>query len=124
MSKDSYYFKHDANARHDPKIHALIKAYGIEGYGRYWIILEILRESSHYRLEDKPYVWGSLAQQMLCSVEDVKVFIKDCIEKFELLTTDQGFIYSSPFLLRMMKLDEIREKRSKAGSWDRNKFDE
>lgn len=119
MSKDSYYFKHDANARHDPKIHALLKTYGVEGYGRYWIILEVLRESSHYRIVDKPYMWESLAQQMMCSVEQVKKFVDDCVELFDLLTKDQGFIYSSSFLLRMQKLDEIREKRSRAGSWDR-----
>ena len=51
--KDSRYFKHDANARNDPKIKALLNKYKMEGYGRYWIVVEMLREASHYRLEDK-----------------------------------------------------------------------
>lgn len=120
MSKDSYYFKHDSNARHDPKIQALIKKYKIEGYGRFWIIIEMLRESTHYKLEDKHYVWLSLAEQMLCSVEEVKKFVADCVKEFELLTKEDTFFYSPALLARMIKLDDIRAKRSKAGAWERD----
>lgn len=119
MAKDSYYFQHDSNARYDPKIQALIKKYGIEGYGRYWILIEILRDSSNYKLEDKSYVWLSLAEQMLCSVEDIKKFVNDCIKEFELIEKIDKLFYSPSLLCRMLKLDDIRQKRSKAGSWDR-----
>jgi hypothetical protein len=109
--KDAYYFKHDANARHDPKIKALINKYGIEGYGRFWIILEVLRESNGYKLEDEEYIWQALAEQMKTTTEEVKVFLSDCINKFKLFTENDGFIYSLPFLERMSKLEEIRQKR-------------
>ena len=49
MSKDAYYFKHDAHARHDPKIRALINKYGLDGYGKFWVIIEMLREETTYK---------------------------------------------------------------------------
>ena len=115
MGKDAYYFKHDSNARNDPKIQALIHKYGIEGYGRYWVILEMFRDEATYKLEDKSYVWKSIAQNIFSPEEEARKFIKDCIEEFELFIQDDGFFYSASFLLRMQKLDEIRAKRSRAG---------
>ena len=112
--KDAYYFKHDSNARHDPKIKSLIGKYGIEGYGRFWVIIEMLRESTGYKLEDEEYIWDALAQQLQCSVSDAKAFIKDCVEKFKLFVQEDGYFYSLSLLERMMKLDEIREKRKMA----------
>lgn len=114
MPKDSYYFKHDSNARNDPKIRALIQKYGLEGYGRFWIIIEILRESSKYKIETEEYMWYALAEQMHCTIENAQLFIKDCIEKFKLFTQEDGFFYSCSLLERMNKLDEIRAKRIRA----------
>ena len=116
--KDAYYFKHDSNARHDPKVKALISKYGIEGYGRFWVIIEMLRESATYKLEDEEYIWNALAEQMHCDTKEVRTFIKDCIEKFKLFVQDDGFFYSASFLKRMSALDEIRHKR-KMAAYDR-----
>ncbi len=93
----------------------------MEGYGRYWVIVEELRSARGYKLEDKPYIWLSLAEQMSTSVEQVKKFVKDCVSEFELFVQDDGFFYSAGLLDRMIKLDEIRSKRSQAGSWDRDR---
>lgn len=122
MLKDAYYFKHDSNARNDPKIKALINKYGIEGYGRFWIVIEMLRESSNYKLEDEEYIWDALAEQMKCSVAEVKDFIDDCSKKFRLFNQENGFFYSEALLTRMAKLDEIRQKRKYAAEvrWDKD----
>lgn len=113
---EDYYFKHDQNARHNPKIKALIKEYGIEGYGRYWIILESMRRQSNYKIEDKEYIWLALAEDMNITIDEVKKFVQDCVDKFSLFYKDEnGFFYSESFLLRMIKLDEIRVKRAEAG---------
>lgn len=112
--KDAYYFKHDSNARNDPKIKALIHKYGIEGYGRFWIIIEMLRESSNYKLEDEVYMWDALAEQMKCSVDETKKFVEDCCEIFKLFIQADGFFYSMALTVRMEKLDEIRQKRKYA----------
>jgi len=50
MKKDAYYFPHFSNARNDSKILKLRRILGIEGYGIYFMLLEILREQSEFKL--------------------------------------------------------------------------
>jgi len=54
MNKDAFYFPHFSNARNDRKILRLRRELGTEGYGIYFMILEILRDSTDYKypLED------------------------------------------------------------------------
>ena len=49
--KDAYYFSHDSNARHDPRIIKLRRQYGAEGYGVFFMLVEILREQDDYTLD-------------------------------------------------------------------------
>ena len=42
MSKDAYYFTHDSNAKDDPKCALLIDQLGMEGYGIYWMLIEVV----------------------------------------------------------------------------------
>jgi uncharacterized protein YdaU (DUF1376 family) len=42
----AYYFKHDDNARRDPKIIRLLRIKGMKGYGIYWALVEILHEQN------------------------------------------------------------------------------
>jgi len=46
------YFPHDGGARRDPKVLALCMKYGIEGYGIYFMILEMIFEGKLYRITD------------------------------------------------------------------------
>ena len=105
---DARYFTHDDNARHDPKIQALLKKYGLEGYGRFWVIIETMRASKGYKIKEKKYVFEALAEQMHCKIEEVKEFIKDCIEEFELFIKEDDFFYSESLITRMAKLDCLR----------------
>ena len=50
MSKDAYYFSHDSNARNDQRLMKVRMKYGMEGYGIYFGIIEILREQAEYTL--------------------------------------------------------------------------
>lgn len=54
MDKDAYYFPHFSNARHDRKLKRARKELGVEGYGIYFMLLEILRDQENFRypLED------------------------------------------------------------------------
>ena len=61
--KDAYFFSHDCNARNDPKILALRSVYGAEGYGVYFMLVEILREQPEYRLSVNKYIWNTLATE-------------------------------------------------------------
>ena len=116
MGKDAYYFSHDAGARHDPKVSAMRAKYGAEGYGRYWILVEMMREQADYRLCcNKPYTWSAYAQQMGCDAEQAQEFVEDCIATYELFASDGESFWSESLLRRMEKLDEIRKKRQRAG---------
>lgn len=121
MSKDAYYFKHDANARRDPKIRSLMRKYGAAGYGWYWIIVENLREATGYQLRYDKVTLESLADDMRSSVEEVRDFIDFlCSEDIKLFIKNPGdggppSFYSLSLMLRMNHLDEIRQKRVEAG---------
>lgn len=114
MEKDARYFTHDDNARHDPKIRALIKKYGMKGYGMFWIIVEMMREAKGYKIKHKKYVYDALAEQMQCKEEEVKAFIKDCIDEFELFVKEDDYFYSETLVERMAKLDHLRNNRVRA----------
>ena len=49
MKKDAYYFPHFSNARQDRKVRRLRKELGIEGYGIYFMLLEVLRDQMDFK---------------------------------------------------------------------------
>lgn len=126
MSKDAYYFKHDANARRDPKIRSMMRKYGAAGYGWYWIIIENLRESTGYRLRYDDVTLESLSDDMKSTLQETRDFIdylcSDNLKLFIKTENESGppHFYSMSLMLRMNHLDLIREKRAKAGSWIRD----
>lgn len=48
MSKETFWFSHDFNARNDPKIQKLVRRHGMAGYGIFWCIVEMLQEQDGY----------------------------------------------------------------------------
>ncbi len=113
MASNVGYFTHDHNARNDPKIRALLKKYKAEGYGRFWMIIETMRETRGYKIPEKDYIYESFAEQMQCTTQEIKQFIRDCIEKFELFTQENGFFYSESLIERMAKLENLRLGRQR-----------
>lgn len=113
MVKDAYYFSHDCNARNDPKILAIISRYGMEGYGRYWVLIEMLREQSNYKLMANAWLWDSVAMAMKCEANAAEKFVNDCIELGLLILDD--FLYSPSLLRRMETFESTKKSRSDAG---------
>lgn len=124
-SKDAYYFSHDSNARNDEKILAMRSVYGLEGYGMYFMIIEILREQTGYAIEVNKYVYGSLAIQLQSSVKKVEKFINDCVNEFSLLTIKDDFLFSESLLRRMEIVDTVSQKRKNASMtrWNNKNID-
>ena len=114
--KDAYYFSHDSNARNDTKILTMRCDYGLEGYGMYWIIIEVLRDEGEYRLKYDDSTFKALAMQMHCKVDAIKSFIEKCINEYELFCNDESYFWSDSLLRRMNKLEEVREKRKQAAN--------
>ncbi len=115
MDKDAFFFPHDANARHDPKVLEMRYVYGAEGYGWYWIIVEMLREQKDYRLKQcGEFFYHALAMQMHCTVDAAHKFVDDCINQFNLFQSDGDFFWSNSLIRRMKSKDEKSEKARQA----------
>lgn len=117
--KDAYFFSHDYNARNDPKILALRSVYGAEGYGVYFMLVEILREQPDYKLAVNKYIWSTLAMQMQVEASKLEQIINDCCTEFSengntLLVNDGEYLYSASLLRRMGKVDDISNLRREA----------
>jgi hypothetical protein len=115
MNKDAYYFSHDYNARNDIKIKALRRKYGMEGYGRWWVTVELLREQSEFKLPLDEFIFETLAEEYGTTSEEAKTFILDCCDKFNLFVHDSEYFWSQSLLIRMERMQNIREKRAEAG---------
>jgi len=115
--KDAYYFSHDANARHDPNIIKMISAYGMEGYGWYWVIIEMLREQDNYKLSISDETdYEVIAFQTKSDTGRIKKYIDDCVKIFKLFKKGKKYLWSSSLLNRMEKMNEKREKGRKAAN--------
>ncbi len=108
MSKDAYWFPHDANARTDPKMCRLLMLGGQAAKGSYWDMIEILREAPDYRI----------AVSEIEGIAFSNRFPADAVAhmlEVGLLESDGEHVWSDSLLRRMERWDEIREKRRVAG---------
>lgn len=110
MSKDTFWFYHDADAADDDKTMLLIEQLGLEGYGIYWVLIEKLRSRENYKM---PFsIVPSLARRYMTTPEKMKTVIT----QYGLFDyDDDGFFFSQSLINRMQRWDEIKEKRSIAG---------
>jgi len=108
MSKDAFYFSHDSNAQHDPKMIRLRRTAGLEGVGLYWCVIERLREAESYRLEA-----GMIPDICFDLRVDEQVF--QAIFESGLLEQEDGFFFSRSLLRRMEIREAKREQASRAG---------
>ena len=110
MGKDAFWFRHDSNAKDDPKCVLLIDQLGLEGYGIYWVLVELLREQPDYTypLAMVPPVarrYGTTAEKMLTVIKSFGLFeIKDDM-----------FFFSRSLVERMTEYNTVRQRRIEAG---------
>lgn len=104
MAVNNRYFPHDSNAKDDPKCVLLIDDMGMEGYGIYWMLIEVLREQPDYSY---PIVNAmALARRYNTSTESVK----QVIYKYDLFVVEEDRIFFSESLNRRMAEAEMRSK--------------
>ena len=121
--KDALYFSHDSNARHDPKITAMRGVYGSEGYGWYWMLIEMMREAEGYKLDmHSKYAFNAYAMQLQCERIAIESFVHDCIEEFDLFNSDGQLFWSESLLARMKIKDEKSRKAKESANarWKKN----
>ena len=108
--KESYYFSHDSNALTDPKILSMRCDYGMEGYGVFWAVIEMLRVQEEYRLELNKLNFNAL--KMLCMTQiDIEEFVDKCVNEYKLFETDGKYFWSESLCGRMEKKDDLSQKR-------------
>ena len=115
--KKTYYFSHDFNARHDPKLVELQMKFGMEGIGVYWCIIEMLYEQNgkirtHH---------DRIAFELRTQTEIVEWIISES----ELFKIDGDFFYSESVLRRLNEQSKKSEKaresvNSRWGKYERN----
>ena len=109
--KEAYYFSHDSNAQHDPKMIKLIYNLGWEGYGLYWGIVERLRNEKDYCM---PTDYECIAMAMRTECERIKSIIED----YNLFVIEDDYFYSKS-LLERMKLREIKSEKARESAYKR-----
>lgn len=108
----SYYFSHDTNARNDEKILCLRADYGIEGYGAYWMLLEMMFDNQETSLSHK-HLRG-IAFSMNMDLKQLKNFIKSCIN-YGLFDSDGVTFWSDSLRKRKGTYILKRDKKVEAG---------
>jgi hypothetical protein len=112
--KDSYYFSHDYHARHDPKLSALIKIHGMEGYGTWWNLVEILHEQGG-KIEKFPKFIEGLASELKQNEATLQLLLSCFINDLHLLKESKTHIWSERVLLNFKKMKVKSTQRAEAG---------
>lgn len=106
------FFPHDSNASGDIRCRKLIRRLGVEGYGRWWLLCELLASTSGHALpmddDDDAYVVAEALRfdvsgyGDMTAVEECRGFIEELVSIGLLRVTGDGEIYSE----RMMRNGE------------------
>jgi hypothetical protein len=108
MSKDTFWFRHDSNARNDVRIVKLRRLAGLEAVGLYWCVVECLREANAYQLPETAI--DDLCFEFRC---DKKLF--DLLFECELFSKKDSHFFSKSLKTRMKKYDKVCDKRRESG---------
>jgi hypothetical protein len=107
MSKDTFYFKHECNARDDRKLVNVIRRHGMQGIGIYWCLIEMLYEEGGYlplELERISYVLRTAGEDVIESV----------IRDFDLFKIGDKYFHSEAVLEQLKDRCDKSEKAKKA----------
>lgn len=108
MAKDSFWFKHDNNARNDEKILELRANYGAEAYGIFWMIVETMAEDENGYINRG--AMGGLSLGYGVPKARLKEII-DCAIELGLFHENEGKVFSN----RMLRHKKDRKSYSEYG---------
>jgi len=116
MAKDAFYFSHDSNARNDENIVSLRMDMGWEGYGLYWAVVEMLRDSETYEMA---LDYKRIAFALQTMPEQIEKVISD----YQLFEIENNFFWSNSLKRRMELREKVSSERKKAAKkrWDKAK---
>lgn len=108
------YFSHDRDARSDPKVIKLRMQYGMEGYGCYFALLEMMFSESDHSLPYDQEQFDAIAYELRASF-DIRAFIDRCIE-IGLFASDGTSFWSEAFRRRTAEQRKKSQSRSEQAS--------
>ena len=109
--KDAYYFSHDSNARNDQRLIKVRMKYGMEGYGVYFGIIEIMREQEDYIIAD------SDIESVAYDLRSEKDMVQDILYNHRLfeirrdIDKEEAYFFSKSLKRRMECLDEKKKNK-------------
>lgn len=110
MNRENIYFSHDANAMSDPKCMLLIEQLGMEGYGMFWGLVEMLRQQPEYKMS--LLLIPALANRFKVSESKLKTVVSG----YGLFVIENDEFFFSRSLRERMELMEYKKiQRSIAG---------
>ena len=111
MSKrDTFYFPHEYNAKDDPKCERVIWEMGMEGYGMFWTLLEVLRAQPDYTY---PVANISIIARKYNADENK---MRQVVFDYGLFTIiEDRMFFSNGLKMRMQPMDEKRNRQSSGG---------
>ena len=105
MKKDAFYFPHDSNAKDDPKIVMMIEQLGLEGYGIFWVLVEILRDQPEFKYPLA--LLPAISRRYNTTTEKVKAVVMN-YGLFQI--ENDEFFFSESLNNRMLPLLERKEQ--------------
>lgn len=112
------WIKHDNDTRADPKVIALMMAFGWEGYGKFWGVIELLSGEANYTTTFETLV--TFCQSIGYDEDRSAFFILELIN-LGLLVSDKNsnpleqVLHSPALTKRLQEYDNEKEKRRLAG---------
>ena len=116
MRKEAYYFSHDSNAKDDPKSSLLIEELGLEGYGIYWVLIEVLRDQPGYTYPLR--MLPIIARKYNTTTPKVETVIRN-YGLFSINEVDNFFSLSLNARMQQKESKSLKAKESVALRWSK-----
>jgi len=104
------YFSHDADMRNDAKIKAIRRKFGIEGYGVYLMLLEILTDKDFFKVG-----WDALNIELISAdieidANKLKEIVNYLVDILKMFTIEDDLLYCEKLISRF---DSLLSKRKR-----------
>lgn len=113
------YYPHDADMRNDPKIRALRRKFGHEGYSVWVMLLETLTDADNFIFE-----WNDLSLELMAGdfemePEQLQDIVAYCVGGLKLLNLEEGFLSCTKLIERF---DGLVTKRVRQQNYTKTEF--
>lgn len=109
-NEETIWFPHNKDTHTTPEMSAMLNRYGLEGYGAWNLLMEVLRGEVNYKFDiARSFGYEVLATAMRITSDRVREILNDFIEVYKILQTDGTYIWSE-YLTTKMEYWENRKK--------------